>query len=354
MPIADFYEKNQILIKITTAIIIVIFLILLLRLRKLLRVKQNDIHRKAENLKATIARLEDTVKKLSKKQSQAALSDTYTAGYITLDMPDKLKTLFSDVMKGFEEYARLKGYEVAFSVDSSVFGKVAFKFNFRNHEHETDSQSIRLDIQEYIEKVKSGGHFDDLPLVISRQEHNLLSTTLKNRINFLQHSYHLEKNTREYYEKFISQIMNSKQSFIPLPAIYIQTGGVSQPRHLVANNSANILQGEDQLFENNGNQSINLSVTISHSFNKRKDQITKLDEIIKTLRQEKEITPNIRDRLITNFDKVKEELADEEQPDGAKIAKWLTNTKKILENIVLAHHLTEAIRWIYDSLSFLK
>ena len=50
---------------------------------------------------------------------------------------------------------------------------------------------------------------------------------------------------------------------------------------------------------------------------------------------------------------MREEIADEQQPDKAKIFKWLTNTKKALENVVLANHTREAIHWIYEHLHFL-
>ena len=70
------------------------------------------------------------------------------------------------------------------------------------------------------------------------------------------------------------------------------------------------------------------------------------------LKQEKEINEEYKQNLVTNFDKIKEELVDEEQPDKSKIFKWLLNTKKVLENVVLSHHTTEAIHWIYDNFNF--
>ena len=56
--------------------------------------------------------------------------------------------------------------------------------------------------------------------------------------------------------------------------------------------------------------------------------------------------------MITNFDKIKEELTDEEQPSKSKIFKWLSNTKKVVENVVLSHHAAEAIGWIYENFNF--
>src|SRR4051794_14937103 len=48
-----------------------------------------------------------------------------TGGYIFLDLLDDKRTLFHDLLKGFEEYAQLKGYQVYFSIDNSYSNKIA-------------------------------------------------------------------------------------------------------------------------------------------------------------------------------------------------------------------------------------
>ena len=212
---------------------------------------------------------------------------------------------------------------------------------------------MRSDIKDYIEKVKGGENFDDLPVVISSEEHSLVSATLKNRISFLQHNYNLEKNTREHYENLLKKLSFSSNGFGQQPAIFIQTGGVNTPKHLLANNSQNVLLGEDVMYENNSDNSDHSEITISNSFNKRKEQVAKLDELIKLLKEEKEIKEDDRQTLITNFDKIREEITDEETPNKSKLFKWFSNTKKILENVVLTHHTTEAIHWIYENFNFL-
>ena len=138
--------------------------------------------------------------------------------------------MFSDLLKGFEEFAKLKGYNIAFSVDNSIPHKIAFKFTLQDEGINISTQTVRKDIREYIEKVKNGENFDDLPIVISPEEHSLVSTTLKNRFSFLQHNYNLEKNTRLHYENLIKRISISPNGFTQQPSIFIQTGGVNTPK----------------------------------------------------------------------------------------------------------------------------
>jgi hypothetical protein len=59
-----------------------------------------------------------------------------------------------------------------------------------------------------------------------------------------------------------------------------------------------------------------------------------------------------RQTLITNFSKIKKE-ALEEKPDKSEIFKWFSNTKVIIESIVLSHELTQATHWLSGNFNFL-
>jgi hypothetical protein len=105
----------------------------------------------------------------------------------------------------------------------------------------------------------------------------------------------------------------------------------------ISNNSGQIMVGKD--------------IKISDSLNGKKESADKIEKLITLIRQESNISDEQRQYLITNFDKVKEEVL-EEKPDKSKIFKWLTNTKGILENLVLTHHVKEAVHWVYENLNF--
>lgn len=276
-----------------------------------------------------------------------------SGGYIILDLPDNLRGMFHDLLKGFEDFAKLKGYNVVFSVDNSLQHKIAFKFTLLDEGIDVSANTVRQDIREYIEKIKKGDAFDDLPVIISPIEHSLVSATLRNRLSFLHHNYTLEKNTREHYENLFKILATSNYKITQSAPIYIQTGGNYNPKNLVANHSPNSLLGDNNVYENNSDNSDHSVITITNSFNKKKEQIEKIDEVIRFLIEEKNLATNQRQTLVTNFDKIKEELTDEEQPSKSKIFKWLSNIKKISENLVLSHRTTQAIQWIYENFNFI-
>jgi len=102
---------------------------------------------------------------------------------------------------------------------------------------------------------------------------------------------------------------------------------------------------------NSGQIAIGKNIRISDSLNEKTETADKISELIKLIRQESNINDEQKQLLITNFDKVKDELF-EEQPAKPKIFKWLSITKNALENLVLSHHVTEAIHWIYKNFNF--
>jgi hypothetical protein len=105
----------------------------------------------------------------------------------------------------------------------------------------------------------------------------------------------------------------------------------------ISNNSGQIVIGKD--------------IKIADSLNEKKESSEKIEELISLIRAEMNLSEEQRQTLITNFDKIKEEVL-EDKPDKLKVYKWFSNTKKIIENIVLSHELTQAIQWIYDNFNF--
>jgi hypothetical protein len=95
------------------------------------------------------------------------------------------------------------------------------------------------------------------------------------------------------------------------------------------------------------------TIMILNSFNETKEQIDKIEEIIRLIRKKSEIKyENLRQTIITNFDKIREELAKEKNPNKDKISKWLKTIKKTLETLVLSHDTVEAIKWLYKTFNF--
>lgn len=130
-------------------------------------------------------------RKLQKEQLRQTMkfreqesSGSGSGGFIILNLPQDQISVFHDLLKGFEDYAKVKGYEIRFSADTTYNNKIAFKFTLGDEGINVSTQKVKKDLQEYIHKIQSGDTLNDLPVILPEAEHNLLLTLMKNRINF--------------------------------------------------------------------------------------------------------------------------------------------------------------------------
>ncbi|HEV7744079.1 MAG TPA: hypothetical protein VGO56_03695 [Pyrinomonadaceae bacterium] len=281
--------------------------------------------------------------KIAEQQSAGA----GTGGYIFLDLPDDQRPLFHDLLKGFEEYAQLKGYQVYFSIDATYTHKIAFKFTLANDVINVSPEKVKADFREYIDKVQHGEPIEDLPIVLSVEDHNLLLATMKNRINFLQHNYNLKKNAVEFYEGMLNNFSASR--LLPAPSVVVQTGGSMDSRNYNATNSSRLIQGESNEYADN---SVDASIRIANSFNERKNQIESIARLIEILKADEQLATSHKERAITNLEKVSDELSDEEQPDKSRVKKWLEKAKTSLELLKLGKAGVETAIEVYKSFGF--
>ncbi len=268
-----------------------------------------------------------------------------SGGYIFVDLPKEKRSIFMELLKGFEEFAQIKGYEVYFSFDSTFVDRIAFKFTQANKETNVTTEEVQADFQEYVERIQNGGVLDDLPVILSLLEHNKLLTIMKNRINFLQHNYNLEKNAVIFYERMLSNFSSVK--LLPAPNVIVHTGGNMTSKNYNATNSSHLIQGENNDYTDN---SIDASIKIAGSFNEKKNQIESIARLIEILKSNNEVDATEKGKAITNLEKVKDELQDEEKPDESRIKKWLQKAKDSLALLKLGKEGVDAVVEVYKSL----
>lgn len=265
-----------------------------------------------------------------------------SGGYIILDLPQDHIPVFNDLLKGFEEYAKLKGYEIRFSSDTTFPNQIAFKFTLGDEGINVSTQKVKKDLQEYIRKVQIGEPLDDLPVVLPETEHHLLLTLMKNRINFLQHNYNLKKNAVEFYEQLIKNFVAHPAGILPAPTVMVQTGGSMDSRSYKSIASSHVIQGDENKLDDS-------SIRIEKSFNNRQNQINNLSELIEILKKESGEPKEDREKAILNLEKVKDELSEEESPNPGFIKRWLSKAQSYLKTIELAKSTVEKAKELYDA-----
>ncbi|WP_287125617.1 hypothetical protein [Desulfobacter sp.] len=275
-------------------------------------------------------------KKLKEEEKIKREAGLGSGGYIILDLPDDKRGLFHDLLKGFEEYARLQGYSVSFSVDNTFHEKIAFKFTLTDPDVVVRTDRVRKDLKEYLEKVSAGDPFNDLPQIISLEEHELLVTTLRNRLSFLQHNYNLAKNSIEFYEGLIKRA--TFQALLPSPNVVVQTGGAYNSPSYSSLNSPQAVIGM-------GNHSEG-SAHISFNYNERKDQIDQVSEVLRLLEQEQQSVE--RDDAVRNLKNVKEELEQVDPPESRRVTKWLQQAKQAAQLGKLGYETIQAVKELFN------
>jgi hypothetical protein len=275
----------------------------------------------------------------------AANSGAGSGGYIVIDMSEKDRPLFHDLLRGFEDYAKLKGYSIAFSIDATFVDRIAFKFTVKDEGFPVGAERVKRDLKEYIQHFRDGD-IDDLEESTfsgesSTPEREHLLGLFKDQMQYLRARYAISQKTIKQYQNFF----DSLGSFPALSSqsVIVQTGGNMETRHQLdsrsysATNSRNILQGDGSTLSDN-------SINIGKSFNDKRERIIALDDVIAKL---KAVEYPALARAELNLTKVRDELADEGEPSESSIMKWLETAKNVIASVVLGHELAESVHNLF-------
>jgi len=241
-------------------------------------------------------------------------------GYVVLDISEDNKPVFRDLLIGFEEYAKLKGYKVCVSVKSNIHGKIAYRIDIDEQGITKSTCSVKKDLDDYIKEVNSDSEqrFKELPVIISEVDHERVTTTLRNRIATLEVNYQLEKRTNEFLMNLAAMFPQGAVSHTPQPIQIInRMTDMNDSRSYEVNNSTGITQGDNSSTLMEGNK-INLGA--NHA--ERSEIVNKLEELLVAIRG-----IDIYSDAARNIENAKEELTDAQEPDVSRIKKWLEKAK---------------------------
>jgi len=287
---------------------------------------------------------EESTRYEARKQQEDMLAGeragTGSGGYVVMEMPEKDRPHFHDLLKGFEDYAKVKGYEISFSIDSSFEGRIAFKFTVKNDGVVVGPERVRKDFEEYVQKVREGDveDLDNMPVVTTLAEHNLALNMLKSRIIFLQQRIKLTQNVNDYYEKMFMYVRTFPA--LPAPSVVVQTGGSMDSRNYNAVNSQRLIQGDSNAYEDS-------SVNIGGSFNEKQVRIAALDDLIARLKASEMKNESV-EKAGRELAKVRDELAEYPEPNKSSVRKWLEYAKNVLASAALGLEVTEAAKKLFE------
>jgi hypothetical protein len=250
-----------------------------------------------------------------------------SGGYIIINMADDRKSLFHDVLKGFEDYARLRGYRVEFSIDGSVPNEIAFRFTIPSDGIVVSTEQVRKDLREYIQRVNNGDTLDDLPIVLSEIEHQTLLLSMRNRISFLHHNYQLQQNALRFYESLMLKLAEKGDGIGYAPTFNVQGSGFMANKDQRAINSPQAAVGDHATVRDN---IFDQSIRIGDSADEKKRRVDEIAELIKLLDAHGDGPEEAKKNAVKYLGKVEDEMKDEENPDKSRIGKWLEKAKEYM------------------------
>lgn len=111
-------------------------------------------------------------------------------------------------------------------------------------------------------------------------------------------------------------------------------------RSYSALNSQKVVQGDQNLLSDS-------SINIGHSFNERQQRIAALDGVVDALRALTNKTEEIA-RAERSLSKVRDELAEDPQPNPPMLKKWLETAKNLLSGAALGVDVAEAAKKLWE------
>ena len=265
-----------------------------------------------------------------------------SGGYIVIEMSERERRFFHDLLNGFEDYAKLKGYEIAFSIDAASDGRIGFKFTMRADDQQVAAEQVKRDFKEYLQEVVNGPieGLDRLPIVTSVEEHNTVVLLLKNRLSFLHHSYQAAKFTARHYEKLLSDL--HAHHLLGPAQVVVHTGGNMESKSYTATHASRVVQGDGNTFEDSS-----INIDIGQSFNQKQERIAAINDVVER-HKEADAQNQPAQKARRALENVRDEITDSQEPDKSTVHKWLEVAKNSMATAALGLEATEAAKKLFE------
>lgn len=267
-------------------------------------------------------------------------------GFDFIQVDDRYKPIFLDAMNGFADYAKLKGYTVELSTDTSHSGKVGIRFTIVDVGVTVSTATVRKDVDEYIRKFKDGADLRDMPMPESSIEHLHLISAIEARFGYVKTQLEMHQVKNDFLTDLLAEVKRSGLTGIAYaPQPQMQTlqltvqneGGKNMGDSYRADNSQNIAQGKGA-----SANTVNSAVQIGNNHNERHERIEALRDFAQAVRTSDLSETEKADvqRYITN---ASDELDHEKEPNPDQVEKWLKRAESTVATATAGAGLVEKL-----------
>jgi hypothetical protein len=264
-----------------------------------------------------------------------------SGGFTFIEVADEYKTLFADAMNGFADFAKLKGYNVKVSLDTSLPGKIGIRITILDAGVTVSTASVRRDVDEYIKRLRSADDLSDMPMATNPVEHRLILSALQARFSYLQTQVEIRTVQADFYRRIISEWeagSGRAVSYATPVQITLTNEGLRNMRDSYnAENSQNIAQGKDANAVTKGS-----TILIGSTFTEKTKQIKSLKEIETAIR-DAQLPDETKQAAMRYVQNAREEMEDSANPSPDDVGKWLGRADTALKTAGAAAGLLEKI-----------
>lgn len=284
----------------------------------------------------------DTIVSINQSETVA---DGHSGGFVFMEVHDDYKIMFADAMNGFSDFAKLKGYNVEFSLDTTLPGKVGIRFTILDSGVTVSTATVRKDVDDYIERLRSADDLSDMPMATNSIEHSRLVSALQGRFSYLRMQAEMRSTQADFYKRIINEWNEGSSRAISYATpvhIQLTNEGLKNMRdNYNAENSQNIAQGKGAKALTKGS-----TVLIGSTLTEKTKQVNALKELEGVI-GEAQLPDETKQAAIRHVLNAREELEDSDNPNPDDIAKWLGRADTALKTAGAAAGLLEKAQGVF-------
>lgn len=281
--------------------------------------------RRKEELNLLI-KTKDNLEKLEQILSSQTSVDI--RNFFIVTVPPLFRSIFLDVLQGFEDFSLLRGYQSLLSFHSFSNYQIGFKYAIGKEGVGVSAGQAKADFADYIDRVHSLRNFETKAIFLDPSKVDMSRTLLMKQLLRIQKAFHAADEYQSTLYRLFTTItekgfasVTMEKSIDPEPDFPIQTDG----------------DGDEKDSPDNG-------VFLEYTFTKRNQQIEQLEFLITRLVQ----NPTSLHATVY-FEEARNEMIEVDTPNRERVNQWLQEAAQSMEQSDLEAEDIEILKKVYAS-----
>jgi hypothetical protein len=264
-----------------------------------------------------------------------------SGGFAFFAVADEHKALFADAMNGFADFAKLKGYSVELSFDTSLPGKVGIRFTILDLGVTVSTATVRKDVDEYIDRLRTADDLSEMPMAANPVEHVRLQSALQARFSYLRTQVEMFAVQIEFYKRLMEEWKKGRDRGIgyasPVQIHLTNEGWRNMRDSYNAENSQNVAQGREAKAITRGS-----TVLLGSTLTEKNKQVGSLKGLEAAILEAK-LPDGTKQAAVRHVQNAIEEMEDNTNPNPDDGSKWLGRANSALKSAGAAAGLLEKL-----------